>query len=142
MKILVYVSLAAMMALTFSLSTQHGQISAPVKVSNASAESGQYQAFLLAADRYMKSYTGGAATIYWSTIRNHPEAPKVNMPPDWRIVVAGDKSWVACTPMSEQAANIITQYASMSGHKINPYYTGQSFLAVDTTDWNLISKCQ
>jgi hypothetical protein len=90
----------------------------PEAVARVRAEVDQYRVFMFVAAQYMASYTGGAATLPWPTLRDFPSAPSgirtKGMPANWRVVVDSAGTWVACTPMSERALPAIQQLAAAS----------------------------
>lgn len=90
----------------------------PEAIARVRVEVDQYRVFMFVATQYMASYTGGAATLPWTTLRAFPSAPSGTrhngMPANWRIVVDSAGTWVACTPMSERALPVVQQLAAAS----------------------------
>jgi hypothetical protein len=90
----------------------------PEAVSWVRVEVDQYRVFMFVATQYMASYTGGAGTLPWTTLRLFPSAPSgirnKGMPANWRVVVDSSGTWVACTPMSERALPAVQQLAAIS----------------------------
>jgi hypothetical protein len=96
----------------------------PAPVASAVDQVNQYRTFMYVANQFMKTYSGGPASLYWSDIRNSAGAPSGTvaggMPTSWKIVVAADTTWVACTQMDERAAGMLQQMSAPSGLTLNP----------------------
>jgi hypothetical protein len=81
----------------------------------ARTELDRYRQFMFAADQFMRSGAapGGAGAVSWEQIKAAPSTPPgmrlAQVPASWRLVVAADGSWVACTTLSERAASAIGQ---------------------------------
>jgi hypothetical protein len=120
---------------------------APVAVAQAQSQVDQYRMFVFVAALYMKSYSGGAGTLTWTTLRTAPGAPSgaVNsmMPSNWKVVVASDLSWVACTPMDERAIGAVAQLATKNSASVIPTQVGQqSYMVIgSSTDTSKASQC-
>lgn len=119
--------LMALAFVMFTAMTRNYQFSGsdnPKPVANAIQQVNQYQIFMFVANQYMKNYSGGARTLYWSDIKAVDGAPSgatsIGMPSNWKIVVAADMSWVACTQMDERAAGMLQQLTTKAGISLLP----------------------
>lgn len=76
------------------------------------------------AAQYMQTYTGGAATLKWAQLATVPSAPSgarnIAMPGNWKVIVAADSTWLACTQMDEAAVGMIQQFATAGGVSLTP----------------------
>ena len=119
----------------------------PVAVANAMVQVNQYRMFMYVADQYMKTYSGGPGTLTWATLASVASAPSgalnVNMPAGWKVVVASDKSWVACTQIDERAIGAIQQLAVQAGKSLSQTQVAtNSYVVVGaTTDVTKASQC-
>jgi hypothetical protein len=106
--------------------------SAQVEVSavarGAKAEMDLYREFLYAASQYMAGIPPVEVPrrVTWDEIRSASTTPpglvQAGIPAGWRLEVAGDGSWVACTELSERTATAIGQWAPLQhgspGHSV------------------------
>ena len=133
MPIILFIAIAAIMFNAMTLSARNQEMDAPKVVAEAAAEVNEYRMFMFLASQYMSTYSGSAGIVTWQSLITVPIAPSgvknVSVPPTWRLVVSEDRSWVACTPMSERATGIVEQLAVAGGQTLN---------AITTADTNYI----
>jgi len=147
MPLLVIIVIAFLMLAAGMTKNTQQAIDAPVAVAAARAQVEQYQLFMFVATLYMQDYSGGAGSIVWSTLKTARGAPSGavggNMPASWRVVVAADKSWVACTDLDERAVGIVQQLAANGGHGLQQVNVSASkFMVVGApADSGKASQC-
>lgn len=111
MQLLYIAALGTMMFLAATTTAVQNATTAPVAVAQARANLDQYRMFMFVAGLYMASYSSGAATITWDTLKTAPGAPRgAAMPATWKVVVAADNSWVACTELDPRTIGAIGQF--------------------------------
>lgn len=124
MKFMVLLALVVAMVTSITAASRWGKSDNPATVASAAQQVSQYRTFMYVANQFMSTYSGGAKTLYWSDIRNTPGAPSGTanggMPTSWKIVVAADSTWVACTQMDERAAGMLQQMSAPRGLTLNP----------------------
>lgn len=135
MHTLLLVAISFMILLASMGGMKRSEIDQPKKVASAGSSIYRYQMFVYVSTLYMASYSGGAATVYWPTLRTASGAPSgaknMDMPPTWKIVIAADRTWVACTEVDERSIGTIGQIASY-GQK------GVHQTTVSTVDYRVI----
>jgi hypothetical protein len=135
MQILLYLALGLILfAAATTTATQH-LFETPKAVVSASAQVDQYRLFMYAASQYMQTYSAGAGTITWDTMKTVGTTPSgaksTGMPAAWKVVAAADNSWVACTELDERAVGAIQQLAVRGGQALNnTLVNGNSFIVV------------
>lgn len=111
--------LSLLMLLAATTQNTQQAIDAPAAVVQARAQVDQYRLFMFVANLYMQGYSGGAATITWSTLKTAPGAPSGavngNVPATWKVVAAADNSWVACTDLDVRTVSVVQQMAVAGG---------------------------
>ena len=100
----------------------------------AGAQVDQYRLFLFVASQYMRTYSAGAATIHWDTLKTASGIPSgaqnALMPTSWRVVAAADNSWVACTELEPRAIGALEQLAVRGGTALQRTQVGSTHYAV------------
>lgn len=120
---------------------------APTSMIPVQAQVDQYRMFMYVADVYMSTYTGGAGTVTWVMMKDATGAPSgaklASMPATWKVVVAADNTWVACTPMDERAMGVIQQLAAPAGKLLNQtQIASQNYVVIgDAADVGKASQC-
>lgn len=135
MQILLYVALGLILFAAATTTAVQRQFDTPKAVVNASAQVDQYRLFMFVASQYMQTYSAGAGTVTWNTLKTVVTAPSgaksIGMPATWKVVAAADNSWVACTDLDERAIGAIQQLAVRGGQSLNQtQLTGTSFIVV------------
>jgi len=122
MKFIFLLAIVLAMFTSVTATYRWGNSDNPAPVASAVDQVNQYRTFMYVANQFMKTYSGGPKSLYWSDIRNAPGAPSGSgaMPSSWKIVVAADSTWVACTQMDERAAGMLQQVSAPQGLKLNP----------------------
>lgn len=121
----IYVLIIAVAVFT-SLTTKQRQAAtdAPAAVASAASQVNQYRMFMYVAAQYMQTYSGGAATLKWAQLVTVATAPSgarnIVMPGNWKVIVAADNSWLACTQMDEAAVGMIQQFATAGSVSLTP----------------------
>lgn len=119
MQLLAMIVLSLLIFVASTTSSVQQSIDQPVAVATARAQVDKYRVFMFVANLYMQNYTGGAATIGWTTLRTAPGAPSgaanSMMPSSWKVVAAADNTWVACTDLDERAVSAVQQLAVNGG---------------------------
>jgi hypothetical protein len=88
----------------------------PQAVAQASDELDHYRAFLYLSDRFMMSHDPTLETSEWrgqemlAQLTNTGALSADAFPNNWRLVVNSASNWVSCTPMSEQALGMLSQW--------------------------------
>lgn len=148
MQLAFFLALIVMMVVGLTGTVRMKEGAAPAAVAEASAQVDQYRVFMYAAAQYMQGYTAGSATYTWDTIKMAAAVPpasrNVGMPLNWKVVVASDNSWVACTPMDERAAGIAQQLAVQGGKDlIGTTVNGAEYLVLGSaSDASKAGQCQ
>jgi hypothetical protein len=131
------VALFALLAAGFQGSAARVEMGAAAY--DAKSELDLYRAFVFAAAQYMTVTppTGRTHWVSWDEMRSSPGIPpgliRAGIPARWRLQVAGDGSWVACTELSERTATAIAQWAPViqepPGHLVVGASTSNEALA-------------
>lgn len=135
MQFLLILAVTLMMVLAATTRNTQQAIEVREEAVSARQQIDRYRTFMFVANLYMQTYSGGAATLTWNTLRTAPGAPsgavQSGMPATWKIVVAADNSWVACTELDERALGSVQQLAVAGGQGLVPATVGgQSFVVV------------
>lgn len=136
------------MVASVTMNLTNRAIDAPPVVLDANTQVDRYRIFMFAAAQYMQTYSAGAATLTWDTIKTNnavpPASRNVGMPLDWKIVAAADNSWVACTPMDARAIGIAQQLVIQGGLSLNTtQLNGNPYVVVGSaSDIGKASSCQ
>lgn len=147
MQFLVIVVLSLLMFLAATTRNVQQAIDAPAAVAEARVQVEQYRMFVYVAGLYMQGYSGGAATIPWTTLRGASGVPSgvrnAGMPATWRVVAAADNSWVACTEMDERAVAAVQQMATLGGRDLIQASSGSTNYMVvgGAADTGKASQC-
>lgn len=119
MQFLVIAVLSLLMFLAATTRNTQQAIDAPQAVADARVQVEQYRMFVYVAAMYVQGYAGGAATVTWPTLKTASGVPSgllnSGMPATWKVVIAADHSWVACTTMDERAVSAVQQLANTAG---------------------------
>lgn len=112
-------------------------VDAPQAALDARAQIDKYRTFMYVANLYMQGYSGGAATLTWSTLKTASGAPSgavnAGMPASWKVVASADNSWVACTDVDERALGAVQQMAVAGGVNVFPGdVSGKNYFVVGT----------
>ncbi len=148
MQLTFFLALIVLMVTAMSSTERLRASETPDTVIGASAQVDQYRVFMYAASQYMQGYSAGSATLTWDSIKTAngvpPGARNVDMPLNWKVVVASDNTWVACTPMDERAAGIAQQLAIQNGASmVTTSLNGNSYLVVGSaSDTSKAGQCQ
>lgn len=148
MQLLMILVIALMMFMAATTQNTQQAIDAPQAVAAARSQVDQYRVFMYVAGQYMKGYSGGAATIPWTTLRTASGVPSgaanAGMSGSWKVVAAADSSWVACTDMDERAVAAIQQLAVNNGlNLIQTASGGTSYMVVGgATDSGKAGQCK
>lgn len=113
MQMILVIGLSIILLLANSTLAEQQHFDGPDGGDDALATVDLYGAFMFAATQYMNGAPSTTGTLSWSTISQasavSPAMRAVAMPDGWKVVAAGDGTWVACTEMEEQAASAIGQ---------------------------------
>lgn len=124
MKFIFFMVIVSAMFASVTATYKWGVADNPAKVASAADQVSQYRTFMYVASQYMATYSGGPRTLYWSDIRSSPGAPSGSssggMPANWKIVVAADATWVACTEMDARTIGILQQVSASRGLELKP----------------------
>lgn len=148
MQLLLYVALGMMMVAALLTVTVQQKMDAPANVVTAETQVSQYRMFMYVAAQYMSTYTGGAATLTWSTLKTAATTPSgavnTNMPANWKVVAAADNSWVACTELDDLSLNVLQQLAAPHGATLNKTkISARNYVVVGAaTDIGKAAQCE
>jgi hypothetical protein len=148
MQMFIYVVAGLMIVASLLTVANQRTSDAPPAVVEAQAQVDRYRLFMYVAAQYMTTYSAGAATLTWSTLKTAPNIPSgaagMQMPANWKVVVAADNSWVACTTLDERALGIVQQLATAHGAGLNPtQIASQQYVVVGTAaDVSQAGQCQ
>jgi hypothetical protein len=89
---------------------------APQAVASASDELDHYRAFLYLSDQFMKTHVANRQSEPFTgrdLLAQLEQTGSISadaFPQNWRLVVNSASEWITCTPMSEQALGMLTQW--------------------------------
>lgn len=147
MQLIFYAAIGLILLSAVMTETVQRAFDTPKAVVSASAQVDQYRLFMYVASQYMRSYTAGAGTITWSTLKTVATAPSgaknMNMPANWKVVAGSDNTWVACTELEPRAIGAIQQLAVQGGQTLNnTQIGGTSFVVIGSaTDTGKAAQC-
>jgi hypothetical protein len=91
---------------------------APQAVASASDELDHYRAFLYLSDQYMRTHVPNPQSgplrgrDLLAQFQQTGSMSADAFPQNWRLVVNAASEWITCTPMSEQALGMLTQWVT------------------------------